>query len=127
MSDKADAFERERLGLLCQALDPLTQGRLDRLGVQPGWSCLEVGAGAGSVARALAARAGPGGRVVATDVDTRFLLGQALAVVPDARLRLRLGEALAEQGRWAEAAGAFEAALKDAPGAAGPVATPPGR
>jgi SAM-dependent methyltransferase len=69
----ADAFERERLGLLQQALDPLTAERLDRLGVQPGWSCLEVGAGDGSVARGLAARVGPRGRVVATDVDTRFL------------------------------------------------------
>jgi SAM-dependent methyltransferase len=72
-SANADAFERERLGLLHQLLDPLTDRRLDRLGVQPGWSCLEVGAGDGSVARGLAARVGPQGQVVATDIDTRFL------------------------------------------------------
>jgi SAM-dependent methyltransferase len=35
--------------------------------------CLEVGAGAGSMARWLVARAGNDGRVVATDIDTRFL------------------------------------------------------
>ncbi len=39
--------------------------------------CLEVGAGAGSVARWLADRAGPGGLVVATDADPRFLAGTA--------------------------------------------------
>jgi SAM-dependent methyltransferase len=74
----ADAFERERLGLLRQGLDPLTEGRLDRLGVRPGWSCLEVGAGDGGVARSLAARVGPTGRVVATDIDLRFLAGETL-------------------------------------------------
>ena len=42
------------------------------IGVGRGWSCLEVGAGAGSIARWLAHRVGPTGRVVATDLDTRF-------------------------------------------------------
>jgi predicted O-methyltransferase YrrM len=42
-------------------------------GVTAGWSCLEVGAGAGGVARWLADRIGPSGRVVATDRDIRFL------------------------------------------------------
>jgi ubiquinone/menaquinone biosynthesis C-methylase UbiE len=49
--------------------------------VQPGWRCLEVGAGRGSMAVWLAQRVGPSGHVVATDVDvgfpTRFaLLGE---------------------------------------------------
>jgi SAM-dependent methyltransferase len=39
--------------------------------------CLEVGAGAGSMARWLAGRAGPDGHVLATDIDTRFLDGGA--------------------------------------------------
>lgn len=50
--------------------DPGTRDRLARLGVGPGWSCLEVGAGCGSVARWLAGRVGPSGAVVATDIRT---------------------------------------------------------
>jgi SAM-dependent methyltransferase len=41
--------------------------------VEPGWNCLEVAAGAGSIAEWLCRRVGPSGRVVATDIDTRFL------------------------------------------------------
>jgi hypothetical protein len=65
--DSPAAFERERLALLAQLADPLMTQRLSRLGVGPGWHCLEAGAGAGSVARWLASRVGPAGRVVATD------------------------------------------------------------
>jgi SAM-dependent methyltransferase len=76
----ADAdFERERLRLLGQLMNPMTTGRLERLGVGRGWRCLEVGAGDGSVARWLAGRAGPRGHVVATDIDPRFLAGLELA------------------------------------------------
>jgi SAM-dependent methyltransferase len=41
--------------------------------VGPGWRCLEVGAGSGSVARWLGERVAPGGHVVAADIDTRFV------------------------------------------------------
>ena len=44
-----------------------------------GWQCLEVGCGAGSVARWLAGQVGSTGRVVAVDLDTRFLEGHGLA------------------------------------------------
>ncbi|MCW5249620.1 class I SAM-dependent methyltransferase [Streptomyces sp. SHP 1-2] len=50
------------------ALDPLTLDRLTGAGIAPGMRCLEVGAGAGSVARALARLVAPGGRVTATDL-----------------------------------------------------------
>lgn len=46
---------------------------LNTIGVGQGWRCLEVGAGAGSVARWLSQRVGPTGRVVATDIDPKFL------------------------------------------------------
>ncbi|MER6479212.1 methyltransferase [Streptomyces filamentosus] len=51
-----------------EALDPLTLGHLREAGVAPGMDCLEVGAGAGSVARGLLRLVGPGGTVTATDV-----------------------------------------------------------
>ncbi len=65
--------ELERLHLLGQMLDGDTTLRLAALGVSGGWRCLEVGAGAGSIARWLAERVGPTGHVVATDIDLRFL------------------------------------------------------
>jgi SAM-dependent methyltransferase len=65
--------ERARLESLQAVLDPGTIRALDATGVGPGWRCLEVGAGAGSVAAWLCDRAGPEGRVVATDLQTEFL------------------------------------------------------
>jgi SAM-dependent methyltransferase len=65
--------ERERLRSLERNADPQTISLLTTLGVAPGWRCLEVGAGAGSIARWLAERVGPGGHVVATDIQPRFL------------------------------------------------------
>src|SRR5262249_17496870 len=43
------------------------------VGLADGWQCLEAGAGRGSVAQWLSAKVGAAGRVVATDIDTRFL------------------------------------------------------
>ena len=53
--------------------DPGTQGLIERLGIQPGWRCLEVGAGGGSMAEWMADAVGDGGHVLATDVSTRYL------------------------------------------------------
>ena len=72
-SRSKDKFERERLGLLDSVLDPQAIRRLEALGVKEGWNCLEAGAGAGSIAMWLANRVGHTGKVVATDIDTRFL------------------------------------------------------
>jgi SAM-dependent methyltransferase len=71
--DPAWPEEQHRLELLEQCNDPTTIALLARLGVGAGWRCLEVGAGRGSVARWLRDRVGPGGRVVAVDLDTRFI------------------------------------------------------
>jgi SAM-dependent methyltransferase len=76
--DSPDAFERQRLALLTRIADPITTRRLTNLGVGPGWRCLEVAAGDGSVAHWLADRVGPKGHVVATDLNPRFLAGPAL-------------------------------------------------
>lgn len=70
--DNAAAVTRHRFAALEALLDPLTFGRLADLGVDPGWHCLEVGTGGGSVARWLADRVGPTGQVLATDLDLRW-------------------------------------------------------
>jgi 2-polyprenyl-3-methyl-5-hydroxy-6-metoxy-1,4-benzoquinol methylase len=77
--DQAWQQERERLCALEDLFDPATTRRLDSIGVREGWRCLEVGAGAGSVARWLAKHTGPSGAVLATDLDPRFLQEHGLA------------------------------------------------
>jgi SAM-dependent methyltransferase len=63
----------DRFDALAAVYDPMTIGHLDLLGVGAGWRCLEIGAGGGSVVRHLSERVGPGGRVLATDIEPRFL------------------------------------------------------
>jgi SAM-dependent methyltransferase len=58
-----------RFDALEAAFDDLTIQHLARVGVAPGWRCLELGAGAGSIASWMADQVGAGGRVVATDLD----------------------------------------------------------
>jgi len=66
-------LETERLLTNEAVWDPGTLERFERLGVAPGWSCLEVGAGAGGAAAWLAENVGAdrpgGGRVVAADLE----------------------------------------------------------
>ena len=63
--------EDERLALLERIFDPLSRRRREL--VQPGWRCLEVGAGRGSMAVWLAEQVGESGQVVATDIDVTYL------------------------------------------------------
>ncbi|MEV4441535.1 methyltransferase domain-containing protein [Streptomyces sp. NPDC049577] len=58
-----------RFDALGELFDPSTFRHIERLGIAPGWRCWEVGAGGTSVVGRLADRVGPGGRVVATDID----------------------------------------------------------
>ena len=73
--------ELERLRALERAFDPETQRWLRASGVREGWRCIEVGAGAGSIARWLHEVVGRQGQVVAVDLDTRFLAEVATAGV----------------------------------------------
>jgi SAM-dependent methyltransferase len=67
------AGERQRLALMSALLDPLELEHIARLGAGPGWRCLEVGSGNGSISRALAERVGPGGHVVVSDIDIAYI------------------------------------------------------
>lgn len=64
--------ELSRLRIMERMLDPEEIKVLSGLDIERSWHCLELGAGAGSIARWLAERC-PDGRVVATDVDPSFL------------------------------------------------------
>ncbi|MFD9128710.1 methyltransferase domain-containing protein [Kitasatospora sp. NPDC059571] len=70
-----------RFDALAELFDPWTLDHLDRLGPAAGWRCWEVGAGGPSVPAALAARVGPTGHVLATDIDTSWLAGEPLGGV----------------------------------------------
>src|SRR5215472_14035579 len=63
--------EDERLELLERLFDPRSRRRREM--VRPGWRCLEIGAGRGSMAVWLAERVGESGHVVATDIDLTYL------------------------------------------------------
>nr|WSX74924.1 class I SAM-dependent methyltransferase [Streptomyces sp. NBC_00899] len=66
------AGEDERIDYGALAYDDVTMARLRALGAGPGWHCLDVGAGTGTVSRRLLAEAGVAS-VLAVDRDVRFL------------------------------------------------------
>ncbi len=68
-----ETFECARISSLERVTDSFSLRLLAMLQVQQGWRCLEIGAGKGSLARWLAEKVGPHGRVVATDINPRFL------------------------------------------------------
>lgn len=65
--------EARRHQMLEAGYDQASHRCLVATGVGPGWSCLEVGAGTGSIATWLCDRVGEEGSVVATDLQTAFL------------------------------------------------------
>jgi SAM-dependent methyltransferase len=78
-ADQADHDEElSRLQRLEENRDQTTRRYLKALGIRKGWRCLEVGPGAGSIARWMAERVGPKGRVVAADINPRFLADNAI-------------------------------------------------
>ncbi len=64
-----------RFSALSTLFDPSTFRHIEALGLHPGWRCWEAGAGGPNVATWLAHRVGPGGYVVATDIDVTHLGG----------------------------------------------------
>ena len=65
--------EQQRLGLMSALLDPVERARFAWLGVRPGWRCLELACGNGSIAQGLAERVAPNGHVVASDIDLAYI------------------------------------------------------
>jgi SAM-dependent methyltransferase len=73
-----------RFDALSELFDPVTFRHVDELGITAGMRCWEVGAGGPSVPLGLAERVGPGGTVVATDIDvswTRDIAGGPIEVL----------------------------------------------
>lgn len=68
-----DASESRRLSVLEALYDPPTVAALDKAGLRPGLSVLEIGPGRGSLLPVLSAAVGAAGRVVGIDQNPRFL------------------------------------------------------
>jgi SAM-dependent methyltransferase len=75
--DNRNESAEKRYRELSALYDAQTLRHIEQLGIEVGWSCLEVGGGGGSIASWLCTRVGPSGRVLATDLEPRFL--EALA------------------------------------------------
>jgi ubiquinone/menaquinone biosynthesis C-methylase UbiE len=71
--DNAAPQTPARFTALSELYDAATRQYLEDCGVGPGWNCLEVGGGGGSIAAWLAERVGPSGDVLVTDLDPRFI------------------------------------------------------
>jgi SAM-dependent methyltransferase len=67
----------DRFTAFATLFDPSTFRHLDALGLAAGWRCWEVGAGGTSVVAHMAARVGPRGHVVATDIDLAWAANAA--------------------------------------------------
>jgi SAM-dependent methyltransferase len=85
------AGEIERLRLQAEAMAPDTRTMLDRIGVQTGWSCLDIGCGPTGIAGLLSEYVGPEGRVVGLDRNDDFL-AHARTSAP-ANVEFRRGDA----------------------------------
>lgn len=69
----AEAETAERFASLEALYNFRTFRFLETAGIAPGWHCLEVGGGSGSVGAWMADRVGPSGQVLVTDTDPRFV------------------------------------------------------
>jgi SAM-dependent methyltransferase len=65
--------EQQRLARMSALLDPIELAHITRLGVRPGWRCLELGCGNGSISQTLAKLVSPNGHVVASDIDLTYI------------------------------------------------------
>ncbi len=89
--DNAHRVQRDRLRALEAALDAGTIRHLEGCGIAPGWRCLDVGAGGGSIADWMGERVGPEGGVLATDLDTTVLRARSRP-----NLEIRVHDVLAD-------------------------------
>ncbi len=107
--DAADAWHRWGPTLETW-LGPATEAMLDAAGVATGTHVLDVAAGAGGQSLAAARRAGPAGRVVATDISPTILTYAAKAAAEAGVTNIETMEADGE-ALGALAAGTFDAVI----------------
>jgi SAM-dependent methyltransferase len=88
---RAGEIARLRAQSEAMALDAAIM--LDRIGVSPGWRCLDLGCGPEGILDLLSVRVGPTGRVMGLDADPVFLEHARAHVGHDAPIELVQGDA----------------------------------
>jgi len=81
----SNAAEAERLRVQARIWEQDVELLLDRIGVRPGWRCLDLGCGAIGILEPLSRRVGPSGKVIGIDRDER-LLAAARAYIAEQEL-----------------------------------------
>jgi 2-polyprenyl-3-methyl-5-hydroxy-6-metoxy-1,4-benzoquinol methylase len=84
--DNAAVQAVQRFTSLESLYDERTIRFLKATGVGPGWNCLEIGAGGGSIAAWLADCAGANGHVTVTDINPSHLSGLAAAELSNLKI-----------------------------------------
>ncbi|MBN1174467.1 MAG: methyltransferase domain-containing protein [Micromonosporaceae bacterium] len=81
-NDTPDAANQ--VHMLAGIMDPDSVAALDPLGIRPGWRCLDVGPGAGSITHWLADQVGATGHVTALDIKPQHVpAGDNITIVTD--------------------------------------------
>src|SRR6187549_1252068 len=91
------AAEDERLVAQGALFDPLTRRLLQQAGLAPGMRVLDLGSGAGNVARLVAELVGPGGAVVGIERDSAAV-ELARRRTDAANIEFRVGDAQTLEG-----------------------------
>ncbi|MCP2323556.1 SAM-dependent methyltransferase [Hamadaea flava] len=84
-----------QLAYLQACLDDNTRHQLDSAGLQPGWRCLEIGAGTGSIADHLHRTVGLSGYVLATDLRPDRIRADCDIICHDV-----IGDPVPHAGTW---------------------------
>src|SRR5262245_47899829 len=79
--------EIERPHIQGAGMAPDTLVMLDRIGVGPGWRCLDIGCGPRGITNLLSDRVGPAGHVVGLDMNEEFLAHGSAAAAPNTEFR----------------------------------------
>jgi ubiquinone/menaquinone biosynthesis C-methylase UbiE len=80
------AAEVERLQLQARVWEPEAEVMLDRIGLETGWKCVDLGCGAMGILGPLSQRVGPTGRIIGVDMDSKQLAA-ARAFIQEAGLQ----------------------------------------
>jgi len=86
------ASELERLRLQARVREPETEAILDQIGIQTGWSCIDLGCGAMGILDPLSRRVGASGRVIGVDNDQKQLAAARAYVQEVGRTNIELVE-----------------------------------
>jgi SAM-dependent methyltransferase len=70
-----DPSELDRLRLQARVWEPEVEIMLDRIGVAPGWRCVDLGCGVMGVLGPLSRRVGPRGKVIGVEQESKAVAG----------------------------------------------------